>query len=227
MTIEVRGRPRVGPAASDGSVMTEPGGPVRSDPGGWAPGGPADGDELLRLVSAWTIGLDTLARAAAAAVTASAEAQLRSATADALSGRFADWVFVDFLTSSTPRRAVSARRPDPGLAAALGAVPAESCPVITSAVQHCTPQVRAAIDDQWMLGSLPDGRPVASVIGAQSVAVGPILFSGAARGAITIVRGTGAPRLGFRELGILSHIARLAGAAADRLRGGKESHSRE
>ena len=198
--------------------MTEPGEPVRNEPGGRAQRGPTDGDELLRLVSAWTIGLDTLARAAAAAVTASAEAQLRSATADALSGRFADWAFVDFLSSSSPRRAVSARQPDPGLAAALGAVPAESCPVIKSAVQHCTPQVRAAIDDQWMLGSLPDGRPVASAIGAQSVAVGPILFSGAARGAITVVRCTGAPRLGFRELGILSQVGRLAGAAMDRLR---------
>ena len=38
-------------------------------------------------------------------------------------------------------------------------------------------------------------------------------------GAITVVRcGTQAP-LGFRELGILSQIGELTGAAADRLRG--------
>ena len=65
-------------------------------------------DELLRLATAWTVGLDTMARAALAAVTAVAETQLRSTMADALSGKFADWVFVDFL-SSPPRRAVSAR----------------------------------------------------------------------------------------------------------------------
>ena len=94
-------------------------------------------DDLLRLATAWTIGLDTLARAAVAAVTAVAETQLRSTMAEALSGKFADWVFVDFLTSP-PRRAVSAREPDPGLIAALGEVTARSCPVISSAVSRCT-----------------------------------------------------------------------------------------
>ncbi len=175
------------------------------------------GEDLHRLATAWTIGLDTMARAAVAAVTAVAEAQLRSAVAEALSGRFADWVFVDFLTSP-PRRAVSAREPDPGLITALGGVAAGSCPVISSAISRCTPEVRGSIDDEWMLGGLPDGRPVTSVIGARSVAVGPILAGGGAAGAITVVRGRVGPRLGFRELGILSQIGRLAGAAAERLR---------
>lgn len=187
-----------------------------NEPGGWATG-LVPSDDLLRLATAWTIGLDTLARAAVAAVTAVAETQLRSAMAEALSGRFADWVFVDFLTSP-PRRAVSAREPDPGLIAALGQVTVWSCPVISSAVSRRTPEVRAAIDDEWMLGGLPDGRAVASVIGARSVAVGPILAGDAACGAITVVRGRVGPRLGFRELGVLSQIGRLAGVAAERLR---------
>ncbi len=174
-------------------------------------------DDLLRLATAWTVGLDTMARAALAAVTAVAETQLRSTMAEALSGKFADWVFVDFL-SSPPRRAVSAREPDPGLVAALGEVAAQSCPVISSAVSRCTPEVRASIDDEWMLGGLPDGRAVASVIGARSVAVGPILAGDGACGAITVVRSRVGPRLGFRELGILSQIGRLAGVAAERLR---------
>ena len=79
-------------------------------------------------------------------------------------------------------------------------------------------RVRASIDDEWMLGGLPDGRPVANVIGARSVAVGPILAGDVACGAITVVRSRGGPRLGFRELGILSQIGRLAGVAAERLR---------
>jgi hypothetical protein len=33
-----------------------------------------------------------------------------------------------------------------------------------------------------------------------------------------VVRGRVGPRLGFRELGIVSQIGRLAGAAAERLR---------
>ena len=144
--------------------MTTTGGPVADEPGGWA-AGLVPGDDLLRLATAWTIGLDTMARAAVAAVTAAAETQLRSMMAEALSGKFADWVFVNFL-SSPPRRAVAAREPDPGLVAALGEVAARSCPVISSAVSRCTPEVRASIDDEWMLGGLPDGRPVANVIGA-------------------------------------------------------------
>jgi GAF domain-containing protein len=137
--------------------------------------------------------------------------------AEALSGKFADWVFVDFL-SSPPRRAVSAREPDPALLAALGEVAAQSCPVISSVVRRGTPEVRASIDDEWMLGGLPDGRPVAAVIGARSVAVGPIIADDGACGAITVVRSRIGPRLGFRELGILSQIGRLAGVAAERLR---------
>ena len=38
-------------------------------------------------------------------------------------------------------------------------------------------------------------------------------------GAITVVRCGTQPPLGFRELGILSQIGELTGAAADRLRG--------
>ena len=79
-----------------------------NEPGGRA-AGLVPGDDLLRLAAAWTIGLDTMARAAIAAVTAAADTQLRSMMAEALSGKFADWVFVDFL-SSPPRRAVSVPR---------------------------------------------------------------------------------------------------------------------
>jgi len=223
MKIQTRGRLQEWPAASDGPVMRITGGPVTNGPGR-AAAGLVPGDDLLRLATAWTIGLDTMAGAAVAAVSAVAETQLRSMMAEALSGKFADWVFVDFL-SSPPRRAVSAREPDPALVAALGEVAARSCPVISSAVSRCTPEVRASIDDEWMLGGLPDGRSVASVIGARSVAVGPILAGDRACGAITVVRGRVGPRLGFRELGILSQIGRLAGAAAERLRAVPGGHN--
>ena len=218
MKIQMRGRLQPWPAASDGPVITITGGPVTNGPGGRA-AGLTPGDDLLRLATAWTIGLDTMARAAIAAVSAAADTQLRSMMAEALSGKFADWVFVDFL-SSPPRRAVSAREHDPALVAALGEITPQSCPVISSEVSRCTPEVRASIDDEWMLGGLPDGRPVTRVIGARSVAVGPILAGDSACGAITVVRGRVGPRLGFRELGVLAQIGRLAGVAAERLRSG-------
>ena len=69
------------------------------------------------------------------------------------------------------------------------------------------------------LGELPRGGPVADGLGARSAAVGPIVAATGGRGAITVVRCGTQPRLGFRELGILSQIGELTGAAADRVRG--------
>src|SRR6266851_406205 len=69
MKIQTRGRLQRWPAASDGPVMRITGGPVTNEPGGWATG-LAPGDDLLRLATAWTIGLDTMACAAVAAVSA-------------------------------------------------------------------------------------------------------------------------------------------------------------
>jgi hypothetical protein len=77
MKIETRGRLQLWPAASDGPVIRITGGPVMNEPGGRA-AGLMPSDDLLRLATAWTIGLDTMARAAIAAVTAAAETQLRS-----------------------------------------------------------------------------------------------------------------------------------------------------
>jgi hypothetical protein len=85
---------------------------VANEPGAWATG-LVPSDDLLRLATAWTVGLDTMASAAVAAVTAVAETQLRATMAEALSGKFADWVFVDFLTTP-PRRAVSPGSPTQG-----------------------------------------------------------------------------------------------------------------
>jgi hypothetical protein len=70
-----------------------------------------------------------------------------------------------------------------------------------------------------MLGELPSGGPVADGPDARSAAVGPIVAATGVCGAITVVRcGTQSP-LGFRELGILSQMGELTGAAADHLRG--------
>ncbi|HEY1343374.1 MAG TPA: hypothetical protein VGF54_00135 [Streptosporangiaceae bacterium] len=79
--------------------------------------------------------------------------------------------------------------------------------------------VCAPIDGATALGELPGGRPVADGLDARPAAVGPIVTAAGACGAITVARcGTHSPR-GFRELGILSQIGELTGAAADRLRG--------
>jgi GAF domain-containing protein len=169
--------------------------------------------------AAWAVGLDTLARASSVAVTASDERGLRTGLAQAIAGPFADWVFVDVLDAGGAWRAVAARYPDPGLAGQLLGIPLETCPLIWSAIQRRTPVVCVPIDEATGLGELPGVGPVAAGLDARSAAVGPIVAAGGVCGAITVVRcGTQAP-LGFRELGILSQIGELTGAAADRLRG--------
>jgi GAF domain-containing protein len=191
-------------------------------PGDWqqqeAPAWPGAPDPTVP-VAAWTVGLDTLAKASSVAVTATDERGLRANLAEAIAGPFADWVFVDVLDADRAWRAVAARYPDPGLTGQLLGIPLETCPLIWSAIQRRTPVVCVPIDEATGLGELPGGGLVADGLDARSAAVGPIVGAGGVCGAITVVRcGTQAP-LGFRELGILSQIGELTGAAADRLRG--------
>jgi hypothetical protein len=169
-------------------------------------------------VRTWTIAMDALARASVAAAAATATEQLRAQTADALAGPFADWALVD-LGDGPPWRAVAARRPDPRLAALLTAVGRAECPLVTSALEHGAPLLVAPVEDESLLGSLPDGRPVISVLGAHSAVVAPLVGKGSARGAITIVRCAGSPAAGFVDLGVLSQIADLTCAAVTRLSG--------
>lgn len=179
-------------------------------PGATDPTAPAAG---------WAVGLDTLARASSVAVTATDERGLRTGLAHAIAGPFADWVLVDLLDADGAWRAVAARHPDPALAGQLRGIRPETCPLIWSAIQRRTPVVCVPIDEATGLGELPGGGPVADGLDARSAAVGPIVAAGGVCGAITVVRcGTEAP-LGFRELGILSQIGELTGAATDRLRG--------
>jgi hypothetical protein len=179
--------------------------------------GPVNDERQQDWAHAWTIATDALARVSVAAAAATAEPQLRQDSASALAGPFADWAFVDLLG---PRwaRAVAARDPDPALADLLLAVTAPECPLITSAMQRCTPVVTpVANDDESLLGMLPGGRTVLGAIGARSAAAAPIMNGPTARGAITIVRGPGPPAIGFIELGVLAQISELTNAAVERL----------
>jgi GAF domain-containing protein len=173
----------------------------------------------LAQASAWAVGVDTLARASSVAVTAADEPGLRGDMAHAITGLFADWVLVDLRWAGQAHRAVAARYPRPHLAGQLRGIRLETCPLIRSAVDRCTPVVCAPIEDELLLGALPDGEAVAYVLDARSAASGPIVAAAGVRGAITIVRASGRPPLGFRELGILAQIAELTGAATDRLCG--------
>ena len=164
--------------------------------------------------SVWTLAMDTFAKASEVAAAATGEEELRQGTASALCGAFADWVFVDMIGRGQPRRAVADCAGDPALSGVLAGLQLGAAPLIRSAVQRQTPVIEAPVGNQWLLGSLPDGDPVAGAVGAHSAAVGPILADGAAWGAITIVRSAARPCVRFVELGFLSHIADLARCGA-------------
>jgi len=170
-------------------------------------------------VRAWTTALDAFAAAGGAAVAATAERDLQAGTADALSGRFADWVIVDLAPWGPASRSVAGSRDDPELAAAVARLPVHSCPLIVSAMTQRTPLVQASMADPAELGILPDGRQVVEALGAGSYAVGPVAVDDVSIGAITIVRGRTQPHVTFLELSVLAHIADLAAAAIERLHG--------
>lgn len=169
-------------------------------------------------MAAWTVGMDTLVKASAVAAAATNQAELQERTARAIAGAFADWAMVDLFGQPQARSIAAAQRTDPALVDSLRALSPASCPVISSAIRRGTPVVHASIDDAMLLGALPGGTPVAQALDAGSVAVGPIFTPGGSCGAITVVRCTGRPYLGFRELGVLSQMAELTAAAAARLR---------
>jgi GAF domain-containing protein len=181
--------------------------------GGWPAQDPSDEGP-----AAWALGIDTLARASAVAAAATCEADLREGTAWAIAGPFADWVLVDLPSDNTMERSAATPAGDPGLLGLLNAMRADACPVIRSAIEQGTPVVRAASEDESLLGALPGRGPVARLLRAAWVAVGPVTGPDGLRGAITAVRCTGRPYLGFRELGVLSQIADLTATAAQRLR---------
>jgi GAF domain-containing protein len=169
-------------------------------------------------VRAWTAALDAVAAAGAAAAAATAERDLLADTAEALAGRLADWVIVDFAARGPASRTVAGRRHQPELATALAELPARSCPMIVSAMSQRTPLVQAAMDDPAELGILPGGRRVADALGAGSYAVSPLTVDESAIGAITIVRSRSRPNVTFLELSVLAHVADLAASAIGRLR---------
>jgi GAF domain-containing protein len=169
-------------------------------------------------VRAWTAALDAVAAAGAAAAAATAERDLLADTAEALAGRLADWVIVDFAARGPAFRTVAGRGHQPELATALAELPARSCPMIISAMSQRTPLVQAAMADPAELGILPGGRRVADALGAGSYAVSPLTVGESAIGAITIVRGRSRPNVTFLELSVLAHVADLAASAIGRLR---------
>jgi hypothetical protein len=174
----------------------------------------------ISTAAVWTLAVDTMAKASAVAAAATGEEELQQGTASALCGAFADWVFVDLIGRGQPRRVVAACAGDPALSGLLAGMPPGSAPLIRSAIQRRTPVIEAPVSNQWLLGSLPGGDPVAGAVGAHSAAAGPIVADGNACGAITIVRSAARPCVRFVELGFLCRMAELAGVAAKRLRGG-------
>lgn len=172
----------------------------------------------------WTTAFDAFAAAGEAAAAATAVHDLLAGTADALAAHFADWAIVDLPAWERPARSVASRDHEPELAASLSRQPLTGCPLIASAMEHGTPLVRAFMTDPAELGILPDGRRVASALGAGSYAVSPITAGGASLGAITVVRDRTRRPVTFLELSVLARIADLAAAAIERLsRGGVAS----
>ena len=170
-------------------------------------------------VRAWTTALDALAAAGAAAVAATAQRDLLAGTADALTGRFADWVIVDVSPSGPASRSVAGSRREPELAAAVAELSVQGSPMIVSAMAQRTPLVQVSMADPAGLGILPGGRRVVDAFGAGSYAVSPIMAGESAIGAITIVRGNSQPHVTFLELNVLAHIADLTAEAIERLGG--------
>src|SRR5260221_5057727 len=140
-------------------------------------------------VRAWTTALDALAAAGAAAVAATAQRDLLAGTADALTGRFADWVIVDVSPLGPASRSVAGSRCEPELAAAVAELSVRGCPMIVSAMAQRTPLVRASMADPAELGILPGGQRGVDAFAAGSYDFRPSTCGARAFRAFTILPG--------------------------------------
>jgi GAF domain-containing protein len=82
--------------------------------------------------------------------------------------------------------------------------------------RRASPEVHADIEDRGLLGKLPDGREVVDALKVTSVAGAPIRTGRQVAGAIVIIQSRPGIHIGFDELGTLTDIADLGGAALTR-----------
>lgn len=157
---------------------------------------------------------ETVKSACHALAVAASRDELVRGVADALAQAIADTVVVHLSINGRPYHTVVDR--NPSRRALLTSLRPDDCPFVARVTRRASPEVHAGIEDRGLLGKLPDGREVVDALKVTSVAGAPIRTGRQVAGAIVIIQSRPGIHIGFDELGTLTDIADLGGAALTR-----------
>lgn len=117
--------------------------------------------------------------------------------ADALHGRFADWVIADTGVRRLSRTTVLG--PSEKEAAALAALDPAACPLVTETARDDSPALQVRPDDPDAFGRTPEGASVLVQANVTSLLCVPLTVGGAVEGVLTLFRCGARPAFSMAE----------------------------
>ncbi|MDH2428470.1 SpoIIE family protein phosphatase [Sphaerisporangium sp. TRM90804] len=128
----------------------------------------------------------------------------------------ADWVFADVVRNGAVRRSLvigPTNQPVGRLVQALERMDPASAPLVAHVLAGQTGVVHEMVEDDSLLGVLPDGAPVLQAMRAGSLLSIPISVGDDAHGVITLVRPRERPPFGLADLAVMEDAGAHIGLA--------------
>ncbi|GAA3445967.1 SpoIIE family protein phosphatase [Planomonospora venezuelensis] len=133
-----------------------------------------------------------------------------------LASELADWVIADVVRDGTPRRACvigPADKPVGELVRLVENLGPLSAPLVAHVLTGSSGVVHEMLEDETLLGRVPDGPPLLRVMGAASVLCVPIEGEGGPAGSLTLLRSRDREPLTLADLGLMEEIGAHLGLA--------------
>ncbi|MEO3814080.1 SpoIIE family protein phosphatase [Sphaerisporangium sp. B11E5] len=133
-----------------------------------------------------------------------------------LASHTADWVLADVLRDGAARRSLvigPTNQPTGRLVGALERMDPTSAPLVARALTGQGGVVHEMVEDDSLLGVLPDGSPVLNAMRAGSMLSVPITAGDETQGAITLVRLRDRPPFGLADLALMEDAGAHIGLA--------------
>nr|WP_246497384.1 SpoIIE family protein phosphatase [Sphaerisporangium rubeum] len=133
-----------------------------------------------------------------------------------LASQTADWVLADVVRDGVARRSLvigPTSQPTGRLVASLERVDPTAAPLVARALTGQGGVVHEMVEDESLLGVLPDGSPVLTAMRAGSMLSVPITAGDETQGAITLVRLRDRPPFGLADLALMEDAGAHIGLA--------------
>ncbi|WP_214411242.1 SpoIIE family protein phosphatase [Sphaerisporangium fuscum] len=133
-----------------------------------------------------------------------------------LASHTADWVFADVFRGGVPQRSLvigPTNQPVSRLVQTLERMDPSAAPIVSQVLESGDGVVHEMVEDESLLGALPDGAPVLQATRAGSVLSVPIHAGGEVFGVLTLLRLRERPPFGLADLALLEDAGTHIGLA--------------